>query len=69
MMSLRSPKLGCRCIVRLRLIVIIVVLQIVPDEGVCIEKYSHFRALGRVALREGGKTVAVGIVTRILDTK
>ncbi|KAG0597181.1 hypothetical protein M758_UG318500 [Ceratodon purpureus] len=45
------------------------IVEIVPDEGVCIEKYSHFRALGRVALREGGKTVAVGIVTRILDTK
>jgi elongation factor 1 alpha-like protein len=45
------------------------IVEIVPDEGVCIEKYTDFRALGRVALREGGKTIAVGIVTRILDRK
>lgn len=53
----------------LRLIGFFAVLQIVPDEGVCIEKYTDFRALGRVALREGGKTIAVGIVTRILERK
>ncbi|KAG0571574.1 hypothetical protein KC19_VG023400 [Ceratodon purpureus] len=44
------------------------IVEIVPDEGVCIEKYIDFRVLGRVALREGGKTIAVGIVTRVLDT-
>lgn len=47
----------------------LLILQVVPDEGLCIEEYSEFRALGRVALRDGGKTVAVGIVTRILQTK
>jgi elongation factor 1 alpha-like protein len=45
------------------------IVVVVPDEGVCIEKYSDFRALGRIALREGGKTIAVGIVTNILERK
>lgn len=44
-------------------------LQIVPDEPVCIERFTDFRAFGRIALREGGKTIAVGIVTRILEQK
>lgn len=47
----------------------VAMLQIVPDEPVCIERYTDFRAFGRIALREGGKTIAVGIVTRILEKK
>lgn len=31
----------------------------------CLEDYSDLRALGRVALRDGGRTVAVGIVTHV----
>lgn len=47
----------------------VAMLQIVPDEPVCIERFTDFRAFGRIALREGGKTIAVGIVTRILEQK
>lgn len=30
-------------------------------------RYEDLRALGRIALREGGRTVAVGVVTAVLD--
>jgi elongation factor 1 alpha-like protein len=32
-----------------------------------VELYSDLRALGRIALREKGRTLAVGIVTAILE--
>lgn len=32
----------------------------------CLEPYSECRALGRLALRDGGRTLAVGIVTAVL---
>ena len=44
-------------------------VQIAPERGVCLEEYTAYKALGRIALREGGKTLAVGIVTRILEQK
>ncbi|KAK1551184.1 hypothetical protein Q3G72_031599 [Acer saccharum] len=34
---------------------------------VCVEVFSNSRALGRVFLRSLGKTIAVGIVTRIIE--
>jgi elongation factor 1 alpha-like protein len=33
----------------------------------CLEEASDYRSLGRVALREGGRTIAVGLVTKILE--
>jgi elongation factor 1 alpha-like protein len=45
------------------------VIEVVPDEVVCIEEYANFRGLGRVALRDGGKTIAVGIIVHIISTK
>ncbi|KAL3688674.1 hypothetical protein R1sor_014983 [Riccia sorocarpa] len=45
------------------------IIEIVPERSMCIEEYSQFKALGRVALRDGGRTVAVGIVTRIISTQ
>lgn len=41
-------------------------VEIAVDRGICLEEYSHYRALGRVTLRDRGRTLAVGIVTRIL---
>lgn len=35
--------------------------------GLCMERYSDIRSLGRVTLRDGGKTFAVGIVQRIIS--
>ncbi|CAM6125926.1 unnamed protein product [Calypogeia fissa] len=42
-------------------------IEVVPERSLCLEEYSRFKALGRIALRDGGKTLAVGIVTRILS--
>ncbi|KAK9830139.1 hypothetical protein WJX72_009959 [[Myrmecia] bisecta] len=42
-------------------------VEITPARSMCLEEYSDYRALGRIALRDGGRTVAVGIVTRILE--
>ena len=38
----------------------------VLQEAVCVEEFSSSRALGRVFLRSSGKTVAVGVVTKII---
>ena len=32
-----------------------------------LERFADFRALGRVVVREGGQTLAVGIVTELLQ--
>ncbi|CAI5966272.1 unnamed protein product [Closterium sp. NIES-64] len=44
------------------------VVELSLDRGVCLEAYPDFRAFGRITLREGGRTLAVGIVLRILAT-
>ena len=38
------------------------VLEVTPSRPLCLELYSSYRSLGRVALRDGGRTLAVGIV-------
>ncbi|KAG2575706.1 hypothetical protein PVAP13_7KG374300 [Panicum virgatum] len=43
------------------------VVEVKLDKEVCVEEFSALKALGRVFLRSRGNTVAVGIVTRILD--
>eukprot|EP00210_Caulerpa_lentillifera_P008852 g8446.t1 len=45
------------------------VIEVELSRGVCLEEYASFRALGRVAIRESGRTIAVGIVTKIAQTK
>ncbi|KAK9787261.1 hypothetical protein WJX73_009440 [Symbiochloris irregularis] len=39
------------------------VVQITPVQPMCVEVYSDFRTLGRIVLRDGGTTLAVGIIT------
>lgn len=39
------------------------VVEVTPARPLCLECYSDYRALGRVALRDGGRTIAVGVVT------
>jgi translation elongation factor EF-1alpha len=46
---------------------LLLVHQVKLDKEVCVEEFSTLKALGRVFLRSRGNTVAVGIVTRILD--
>lgn len=41
------------------------VVEVTPARPLCLEEYSAYRALGRVALRDGGRTIAVGIVTAL----
>lgn len=43
------------------------VIEVVSSQGICLEKYSTYRAMGRLALRESGRTVAVGIVTELTE--
>lgn len=42
-------------------------VQVDLDGAVCVEEFANCRALGRVFLRASGNTVAVGIITRVLD--
>jgi translation elongation factor EF-1alpha len=41
------------------------VVEVTPARPLCLEDFADMRALGRVALRDGGRTVAVGIVTGV----
>ncbi|KAL6844354.1 hypothetical protein ACP4OV_026027 [Aristida adscensionis] len=43
------------------------IVEVKLDKEVCVEEFSSLKALGRVFLRSRGNTVAVGVVTRILD--
>ncbi|TRY79606.1 hypothetical protein TCAL_11670 [Tigriopus californicus] len=42
------------------------VVEVALDTPICLETYSHIRELGRFMLRNGGKTIAAGVVTKIL---
>ncbi|XP_056162606.1 uncharacterized protein LOC115692681 isoform X2 [Syzygium oleosum] len=69
MVSLLDPKTGKvmkkapRCLLAKQSAVIEVVLQ----GPVCAEEFSSCKALGRVSLRALGRTLAVGIVTRVIE--
>jgi elongation factor 1 alpha-like protein len=41
-------------------------IEVTCPRGMCLEEYSDLKPLGRVALRDGGRTLAVGVVTRLL---
>ncbi|EOY29196.1 Translation elongation factor EF1A/initiation factor IF2gamma family protein isoform 2 [Theobroma cacao] len=58
----KVTKKAPRCIVAKQSAVVEVILH----EPVCAEEFSKCKALGRVFLRTLGRTVAVGIVTRIV---
>ncbi|PHU24293.1 hypothetical protein BC332_09400 [Capsicum chinense] len=67
-LSLLDPKTGKetkkspRCLLAKQNAMIEVVLQGV----VCIDEHSNCKALGRVSLRSSGRTVALGLVTRVI---
>ena len=42
-------------------------VEVTAARSLVLEEYSDFKALGRIALREGGRTVAVGVVTQLLE--
>ncbi|XP_009608196.1 uncharacterized protein [Nicotiana tomentosiformis] len=70
-LSLIDPKTGKetkkspRCLLAKQNAIIEVVLQ----GMVCIDEHSNCKALGRVSLRSSGRTVALGLVTRIIVKK
>lgn len=45
----------------------LVEVTVAGGRGLALEEYGTYRALGRVALREGGRTLAVGVVTQLLE--
>uniref|UniRef100_A0A1U7W417 HBS1-like protein n=1 Tax=Nicotiana sylvestris TaxID=4096 RepID=A0A1U7W417_NICSY len=68
-LSLLDPKTGKetkkspRCLLAKQNAIIEVVLQ----GMICVEEHSKCKALGRVSLRASGRTVALGLVTRVLE--
>ncbi|KAK6945526.1 Translation elongation factor EFTu/EF1A, C-terminal [Dillenia turbinata] len=45
------------------------VIRVVLDDAVCVEEFSSCKALGRVSLRASGRTLAVGIVDKIINVQ
>ncbi|ESW31507.1 hypothetical protein PHAVU_002G243900 [Phaseolus vulgaris] len=43
------------------------VIEVVLHKSVCVVEFSGCKALGRVSLRSMGRTIAVGVVTRIIE--
>ncbi|MCO5581301.1 hypothetical protein L7F22_035180 [Adiantum nelumboides] len=43
------------------------IIEIQPERGLCVEEYTRYKALGRITLRDAGKTLAVGIVMPIAE--
>ena len=52
-----------RCVTRNQAAVLVLDLE----RPLCLEKYADFRGLGRITIRDGGHTVAVGTVTELLE--
>ena len=42
-------------------------LEVTAGRSLVLEEFADIKALGRMALREGGRTVAVGVVTRLIE--
>lgn len=67
LISLLDPKTGeqkkarPRCLLKGQTAVV----EVTPARSLCLERYADYRALGRVALRDQGKTIAVGIVVEL----
>jgi len=44
----------------------VVEVAVAGKRSVCCEEYGDLRPLGRIALRDGGRTLAVGVINRLL---
>ena len=42
-------------------------VELTLSRSMCLEPYQDYRALGRIALRDGGRTIAVRTITTILS--
>lgn len=43
------------------------IIEVTAERPLCVELYSDIRSLGRIALRESGRTVAVGTITQVFQ--
>ncbi|KAL9227206.1 hypothetical protein vseg_002928 [Gypsophila vaccaria] len=43
------------------------VIEVALQGDVCVEDFSIYKAVGRVFLRQSGRTIAVGVVTQVFD--
>ncbi|KMT17723.1 hypothetical protein BVRB_2g034750 isoform B [Beta vulgaris subsp. vulgaris] len=59
----KETKKAPRCLVAKQSAVIEVALQ----QAVCVEDFSSCKALGRIFLRSSGRTIAVGVVTQVME--
>ncbi|XP_064959035.1 uncharacterized protein LOC135582019 isoform X1 [Musa acuminata AAA Group] len=68
-LSLIDPKTGSAAKKSPRMLVARqrAIVEVALEGEICVEEFSNCRALGRVFLRALGSTIAVGIVTRILQ--
>lgn len=41
-------------------------VELTLSRTMCLESYQDYRSLGRIALRDSGRTIAVGTITEIL---
>lgn len=46
-----------------------VIVRMEVDFPICIEEFSDFAQLGRFMLRDEGKTIGIGMVTKIKEEK
>ncbi|CAH9069467.1 unnamed protein product [Cuscuta europaea] len=44
------------------------IIEVALEGIVCVEEYMNCKALGRVSLRASGRTIALGLVTRVLES-
>ena len=42
-------------------------VEVTLSRTICIETYKDYRALGRIALRDSGRTIAVGTVIQVFN--
>lgn len=42
-------------------------VELTLSRSMCLEVYQDYRALGRIALRDSGRTIAVGTITTIIQ--
>lgn len=43
------------------------VVRIKLEERACLELFSNYRSMGRITLREAGKTIAAGIIIELIN--
>ena len=71
LVTLLNPKTGAVVKARPRVLTKgqTALVEVTVSRALCLELYTDFRALGRIALRDAGQTLAVGIVTALLDAQ